>query len=55
MTYEEYQAKRQEIIEFYTEEIDNHEFAGCFGDAESTRKWMRIKLDMLKRDYEETK
>ncbi len=55
MTYEEYQAKRREIIEFYTQEIDAHESAGCFGDAENARKWMRVKLDSLKRDFEETK
>lgn len=53
MTREEYEAKRREVIERYTEEAYEHEDAGCFGDAENSRKWMRAELEALKRDYEE--
>lgn len=53
MTHEEYEAKRREIIEGYTEEICEHESAGCFGDAENARKWMRHELERLGREYME--
>lgn len=53
MTREEYMAKRREIIDRYTEEIYDHEDAGCFGDAENARKWMRRELESLERDYKE--
>lgn len=44
---------RAEIIERYRAEIDEHESAGCYGDAENARKWMRIDLETLDRDYNE--
>lgn len=53
MTHEEYEAKRREIIERYNEEIWEHEDAGCYGDADNARRWMRVRLDELKNDYEE--
>lgn len=53
MTRDEYLAERQRIIDMYAEEIADHESAGCFGDADSARKWMRRKLDLLERDYNE--
>ena len=43
MTREEYERRRSEIVESYIEEIDEHESAGCHGDAEISRKWMRRK------------
>lgn len=53
MTPEEYKQKRRQIISDYTEEICEHESAGCFGDAENARKWMRVELEQLDRDYME--
>lgn len=53
MTHEEYEAKRREIIERYNKEIWAHEGAGCYGDADNARRWMRVRLDELKKDYEE--
>lgn len=53
MSAEEYRARRREIIERYSHEIDEHESAGCYGDAENARKWMRIDLENLDRDYNE--
>lgn len=53
MTREEYERRRSEIVESYIEEIDEHESAGCHGDAEISRKWMRRKLSQLKEEYEE--
>lgn len=53
MTREEYERRRSEIVESYIEEIDEHESAGCHGDAETARKWMRHELSQLEREYEE--
>lgn len=53
MTREEYERRRAEIVESYIEEIDEHESAGCYGDAENARKWMRRELSRLKEEYEE--
>lgn len=53
MTREEYERRRSEIVEGYMDEIDEHESAGCYGDAEISRKWMRRKLSQLKEEYEE--
>ena len=53
MSTEEYRTRRREIIERYHTEIDEHESAGCYGDAENTRKWMRMDLETLDRDYNE--
>lgn len=50
---EEYEAKRREIIETYTQQAWEHEDAGCYGDAENARKWMRSELERLERDYKE--
>ena len=47
MTPEQYMMKRAEIVSEYMEEIDEHESAGEFGDAENARKWMRVKLREL--------
>lgn len=51
MRRDEYDTKRREIIDRYTEEICDHEDAGCFGDAENSRKWMRCKLESLDAEY----
>lgn len=53
MSAEEYRTRRREIIERYRTEIDEHESAGCYWDAENARKWMRMDLEMLDRDYNE--
>lgn len=53
MTREEYERRRAEIVESCIEEIDEHESAGCYGDAEIARKWMRHELSQLKEEYEE--
>lgn len=53
MSAEEYRTRRREIIERYRTEIDEHESAGCYGDAENARKWMRMDLETLDRDYNE--
>lgn len=53
MKRDEYEAKRREIIETYTQQAWEHEDAGCYGDAENARKWMRRKLEKLERDYKE--
>lgn len=53
MTREQYETKRTEIIERYTEEICDHENAGCYGDAENARKWMRFRLEELEREFVE--
>jgi hypothetical protein len=53
MTREEYERRRAEIVESYIEEIDEHESAGCYGDAEAARKWMHHELSRLKKEYEE--
>ena len=53
MSTEEYKARRREIIERYRAEIDEHESAGCDGDAETERRWMRMDLETLDRDYNE--
>lgn len=47
MTDEEYRRKRAEIVDRYADEIDAHESAGCYGDAEIARKWMRERLREL--------
>lgn len=52
MTKEEYERKRREIIEAYSEEIAEHESAGCYGDAQNARKWMSHRLSDLKDEYE---
>lgn len=51
MTEEEYRKKRREIIGRYSDMIDDHENAGCFGDADTARKWMRVKLEQLYEEY----
>ena len=38
MTPEQYMMKRAEIVSEYMEEIDEHESAGEFGDAENALK-----------------
>lgn len=53
MTREEYERRRAEIVESCIEEIDEHESAGCHGDTEIARKWMRHELAQLKKEYEE--
>ena len=52
MTPEQYMMKRAEIVSEYMEEIDEHESAGEFGDAENARKWMRVKLRELDEEFE---
>ena len=51
MTREEYEARRGEIISDFLCQIDEHESAGDFGDAENARKWMRIRLRELDEEY----
>lgn len=53
MTRDEYERRCPEIVEEYMDEIDEHESAGCYGDAENARKWMRRELSRLKEEYEE--
>ena len=53
MSREEYMRRYSEIVEEYMDEIDEHESAGCYGDAEIARKWMRHELSQLKEEYEE--
>lgn len=50
MTEAEYRAKRRDIIERYMDEIDSHESAGEYGDAENARRWLYRKLEDLKRE-----
>ena len=50
MTEQEYRRKRAEIVARYMEEIDDHESAGCYGDAEAARKRMRRELDALEEE-----
>jgi hypothetical protein len=52
MTKEEYERQRRKLIEDYSSEIDEHESAGCFGDAENSRKWLRSELRALEDRYE---
>ena len=47
MTEQEYRRRRVEIVARRMAEIDDHESAGCHGDAETARKWMRRELDAL--------
>lgn len=51
MTDEEYNQKRREIIEWYSDEIDGHENAGCYDGAENARKWMATKLKWLEEEH----
>lgn len=51
MTYEEYKKLQREIVEQYSDEIEEHESAGCYGDAENARKWLYHDLEMLEREY----
>lgn len=51
MTREEYEARREEIVSDYLLQIDEHESAGDFGDAENARKWMRIRLRELDEEF----
>lgn len=51
MTDDEYKARRSEIVSRRTAEILDHEDAGCFGDADISRKWMRRELDELEAEY----
>lgn len=51
MTREEYEARRDEIVSDYLFQIDEHESAGDFGDADNARKWMRIRLRELDEEY----
>ena len=43
-------AERGEIVSRRTAEIWDHEDAGCFGDADIARKWMRRELDEVEVD-----
>lgn len=51
----EYKEKCRQVKEYYLEEICEHEDAGCFGDAENARKWRRMELAALDRQYREGK
>lgn len=55
MDAKEYERQRRELIEGYSMEISEHESAGCYGDAENARKWMRHYLEELEREYREGK
>ena len=50
---EEYKQKCRQVKDYYIEEICEHENAGCFGDAENARKWRRLELEELDRQYRE--
>lgn len=49
---EEYEQKRSAIRRYYAEEIEAHESAGCDGDADNARKWLRAELGALRRQFE---
>ena len=51
MTKQEYERQRRKLIADYSSEIDEHESAGCFGDAENSRKWLRSELRALEDRY----
>lgn len=53
MDAKEYERQRRELIESYSQEISEHESAGCYGDADNARRWMRINLEELEREYRE--
>lgn len=48
---EEYKRKCRQVKDYYLEEICEHEDAGCLGDAENARKWRRVELEELDRQY----
>lgn len=50
---EEYKQKCRQVKDYYLEEIKAHEHAGCFDDAEAGRKWRRMELEELDRQYRE--
>lgn len=50
---EEYKRKCRRVKDYYLEEICEHEDAGCLGDAENARKWRRLELEELDRQYRE--
>lgn len=51
MTHEEYIQKKRKIVDSCLDEIDEHESAGCYGDAENCRKWMQRELEALDKEY----
>lgn len=55
MDKSEYEWRHNAIIGRYADEIADHENNGCYGDAESARKWMFYELDQLDREYREGK
>lgn len=55
MTAEEYERQKRDLIRRYTKEIDEHEGAGCYGDADNAREWLHRKLDMLESEYKESR
>lgn len=55
VTEQEYEWRHNAIIGRYTDEICDHESAGCYGDAENARKWMFYELEALDREYKEQK
>lgn len=52
---DEYREKCRKVKAYYAEEIREHESAGEFGDAENARKWRRMELAALDRQYREGK
>lgn len=51
MTPEQYMVKRAQIVSEYMDEIDAHESAGEYGDAQNARKWMEIRLRELDEEF----
>jgi len=54
MTHDEYLQEKKALLDEYMPCIWEHESAGCFGDAENTRKWLRYELKQLDMRYEES-
>lgn len=48
---DEYREKCRRVKTYYSEEICEHESAGCYGDAESTRKQRLRELEALDHQY----
>lgn len=48
---DEYREKCRRVKTYYSEEICEHESAGCYGDAESTRKQRQRELEALDHQY----
>ncbi|WP_307740031.1 hypothetical protein [uncultured Parolsenella sp.] len=48
----EYERRRAQLIEDAQYDIDEHLSAREPGDAENARRWLRYRLEELRREYE---